>query len=176
MKNLQQATGNALAVAVQFDFTMDIKNNHGFTWIELIVVMVIMGIISAVVAGSLMSSDTELAAQTEVIKTHLRYAQSRSMNSNLVWYIQFSATTYALYRNGDAAAKLLPGSESPTITLPGAMTVSYGASNIASFDDWGKPCTDTVAQTPLSADRTLTISDASGSRAITITKNTGFIQ
>ena len=95
---------------------LNIRNNHGFTWIELIVVLVILGIISAVVVGSIMSSDTELAAQAEVIKTHLRYAQSRSMNSNTVWYIQFSSNSYSLYKKGDAVPKLLPGGDSPTIT------------------------------------------------------------
>jgi len=150
-----------------------IRNNQGFTWVELIVVMVILGIISAVVIGSLMSSDTELAARTEVIKTHLRYAQSRSMNTNSVWYIQFSSNAYALYKSGDAVSKLLPGGDSPTIMLPSGMTVSSGT---VSFDDWGKPCTDTDAQVAQATDRALTVADASGSRTITITRNTGFIQ
>jgi MSHA pilin protein MshC len=153
---------------------MDIKNNHGFTWIELIVVMVILGIISAFVAGSLMSSDTELAARTEVIKTHLRYAQSRSMNSNTIWYIQLSSNSYSLYKKGDAVPKLLPGGDSPTITLPGGMSISSGT---VSFDEWGKPFTD-IADPPTAqgTDRTLTVSDSSGSRDIIVTKNTGFIQ
>lgn len=155
---------------------LNIHNNHGFTWIELVVVMVILGIISAVVTGSIMSSDTELAARTEVIKTHLRYAQSRSMNSNTVWYIQFSSNSYSLYKKGDAVPKLLPGGDSPTVTLPGGMSISYGAPDIVSFDGWGKPCIDIDALTAQATDRTLTVTDGSGSRTITITKNTGFIQ
>ena len=152
---------------------LTIRNNYGFTWIELIVVMVIIGIISAVVAGSMMSSDTELAAQTEVIKTHLSYTQTRSMNSDTVWYIQLSSNSYSLYRKGDAVPKLLPGGNSPTITLPVGMSITSGT---VSFDEWGKPCTDTDAQVAQATDRTLTVADGSGSRTITITKNTGFIQ
>ena len=150
-----------------------IRNNHGFTWIELIVVIMILGIISAVVAGSMMSSDTELAARTEVIKTHLRYAQTRSMNSNTVWYIQFGSNSYFLSKKGDGNPKLLPGGDSPTITLPSGMSITTGT---LSFDDWGKPCTDTDAQIAQATDRTLTVTDGSGSRSIIITKNTGFIQ
>ncbi|MDF1593781.1 MAG: type II secretion system protein [Desulfobacterales bacterium] len=150
-----------------------IRNNRGFTWIELLVVMVILAIISAVVAGSLMSSDTELIARTEVIKTHLRYAQTRSMNSNTVWYIQLSGNSYFLSKKGDGNPILLPGGDSPTITLPSGMSVTSGT---VSFDGLGKPCTDADAQIAQAADRTLTVTDGSGSRSIIITKNTGFIQ
>jgi MSHA pilin protein MshC len=154
-----------------------IGNNHGFTWIELIVVMMILGIIGAVVASGLTSRDTELAARTEVIKTHLRYAQIRSMNSNTVWYIQFGSNTYSLYKSGDVTPKLLPGSDSTAISLPGGMSINYGSPDIVSFDDWGKPCINT-ADPPAAqaADRTITVSDSSGSRDIIITKNTGFIR
>lgn len=155
---------------------LTIRNNHGFTWIELIVVMMILGIIGAVAAGGLMNRDTELAARTEVMKTHLRYAQSRSMNSNTVWYIQFGSNTYSLYKSGEATPILLPGGDSPTITLPSGMSINYGSPDIVSFDDWGKPCINTAdPPTAQTADRTITVSDASGSRAIIITKNTGFI-
>ena len=154
-----------------------IRNNHGFTWVELIVVMVIMGIISAVVGTNMMRSDTELIAQTEVVKTHLRYAQARSMNSDSVWYIQFSGNSYALYKHPDVATPIrLPGGDSSTITLPGGLSINHGAWEFVSFDGWGKPCTDNAGSALQAADRILTVSDGSGSREITITKNTGFIQ
>ena len=154
-----------------------IRNNHGFTWIELIVVIMILSILSAVVAGSLMSSDTELVARTEVIKTHLRYAQTRSMNSNTVWYIQLSSNSYSFFKKGEAASKLLPGGDSTTITLPSGMNITLNpSSDYVSFDDWGKPCTDKDAQIAQATDRILTVTDGSASRTITITKNTGFIQ
>jgi MSHA pilin protein MshC len=151
-------------------------NNRGFTWVELIVVMVIMGIISAVVASGFMTDDTDLVAQTDTIKTHLRYAQLRSMNTNAVWYLQFTANSYELYKSGDAAAKLLPGGENPTITLPSGMSINYGAFNVVAFNSWGKPCTDSAGQVLQTPDRTLTVSSGSDSRTIVITENTGFIQ
>lgn len=155
-----------------------IRNNHGFTWVELIVVIVILGIISAFVVSGMMSSDTELAARSEVLKTHLRYAQSRSMNSNTVWYIKFSSNTYSLYKDGEADSKPLPGSDSLTVTLPSMMSIAYdyAGSDIVSFDGRGKPCTDSGAQTAQGTSRSLTITSGSDSRTITITKNTGFIQ
>ena len=150
-------------------------NNSGFTWVELIVVMTIMGIISAIVVNRFMTDDTELVAQTEVIKAHLRYAQLRSMNTDTVWYIKFTANTYELYKNGDAVAKLFPGGDSPTISLPTGASVNYGASDVVAFNGWGKPCIDSAGQVLQAADRTLTITQGAENRSITITKNTGFI-
>lgn len=152
-----------------------IRNNHGFTWIELIVVMTIIGIISAVVGTGMMRNDTDLAAQTEVIKTHLRYAQLRSMNTDTVWYLKFTANAYELYKNGDAVAKRLPGGDSPTTTLSTGVSVNYGSSDVVAFDAWGKPCTDSAGLVLQAADRTLTLAQGTENRLITITKNTGFI-
>ncbi len=151
-------------------------NNRGFTWVELIVVMVIMGIISAVVASRFTVDDTELVARTDTIKAHLRYAQLRSLNTDAVWYLQFTVGTYELYKSGDATPKLLPGAESPTITLPSGITVTYGAFAVVAFNAWGKPCTDSAGQVLQILDRTLTVIGGSDSRAIVITENTGFIQ
>ena len=151
-------------------------NNRGFSWVELIVVMTIMGIVSAIVVNRFMTDDTELVAQTEVIKAHLRYAQLRSMNTDTVWYIKFTTNTYELYKNGDAVAKLLPGGDSPTITLSTGVSLNYGASDVVAFDAWGQPCTDSAGQVLQAADRTLTITQGADNRSITITKNTGFIQ
>jgi prepilin-type N-terminal cleavage/methylation domain-containing protein len=152
------------------------NNNKGFTWIELIVVMTMMAILSAVVATSMMDDNTDLVAETQVIKAHLRYTQLRSINTDDVWYIKFTATSYSLFKSGDATATLLPGEDNLTNTLPSGLNINYGASDMVSFNTWGKPCTDDAGLTLQAADRTLIVSNASETRNIAITKNTGFIQ
>jgi len=152
-----------------------VLDNRGFTWIELIVVMTMMGILSAVLATSMMDDNTELLAETQVIKAHLRYAQLRSMNTDQVWYIKFTANSYSLFKFGDATAKLLPGEDNLTNTLPSGLTINYGASDMVSFNTWGKPCTDAAGTTLQASDRTLIVSNASETRNVTITDNTGFI-
>lgn len=152
------------------------NNNKGFTWIELIVVMTMMAILSAVVGTSMMDDNTELVAETQIIKAHLRYAQLRSMNTDQVWYIKFTATSYSLFKFGDATAKLLPGEDNPTNTLPSGLSINYGVlSDVVSFNTWGKPCTDTAGLTLQASDRTLIVSNASETRNVAITQNTGFI-
>lgn len=158
------------------------NNNKGFTWIELIVVMTMMAILSAVVGTSMMDDNTELIAETQVIKAHLRYTQLRSMNTDQVWFVKFTGNnSYSLFKFDDATAKLLPGEDNLSNMLPSGLSIDYSALNlddpdVVSFNTWGKPCTDTAGSTLQASDLTLIVSNASGeTRDITITKNTGFI-
>ena len=153
-----------------------IQNNRGFTWVELLVVLVIMGIISAVAASRLMVDDPDLAAQAEVLKVDLRYAQLRSMNTDTIWYIQFEPHAYALHYAGTATPVLLPGKDSPLVALPAGMTLNYSSGSILSFDSRGRPCTDPAGMVLQTGDRTIQVVMGSQVRAIVITQNTGFIR
>ncbi len=93
---------------------MSIKNNLGFTAVEIITVMIVMGIISAFVIGRSMEDDPVLIAQKEVLKVRLRYAQSRAMNSTLDYGIRSDNTgggTYWLFNyNGTTSTRVpFPG-------------------------------------------------------------------
>ncbi len=150
------------------DFMKCIKKSkkNGFTIIEVIAVLLLISIVSAVVAVRM--SDTaiyDLSSQVEVIKTHLRYAQIRAMDTNTPWGINFtSPTTYYLFEGS--------GSETPVI-LPdeAAATVNLATKNSdlvitppgrVTFDTFGSPGAATI-----------TIPTNGGT--ITVTRNTGFI-
>jgi len=61
---------------------------RGFTMIEVIVTLVLIAILGAVVVSRYVgTADVDLTAQREVLKSHIRYVQSRSMNSNTIWGI-----------------------------------------------------------------------------------------
>ncbi len=154
----------------------NIKKNRGFTLLEVVAVLIIMGIVSAIIVSRFVNDHVDLIEQTEVIKAHLRYAQTRAMNADTVWYIKFTNNTYSLYKHDDLNQKYLPGEDRTTKTLPDGISVGYGSSDIVSFDSWGKPCTDDAGLTLQTTDRTLTISCGLDSRSIEITRNTGFIK
>ncbi len=157
---------------------MSIKNNLGFTVIEIITVMIVMGIISAFVIGRAMEDEPELIAQKEVLKVHLRYAQSRGMNSNDNYGIQTDGNDYWLFRVSGTNRVNFPGEQSDYIDLAAlGLSLSMGADgDIVSFDSRGIPYIDN-AGTRQTDDRTLTLTSGSGSsETITITRNTGFIQ
>jgi len=141
--------------------------------IEIIAVLLLMAIVSAVVINRYMVSDTDLITRTEVIKAHIRYAQSRALNTNVIWGIRLAETQYGLFKNdGTVSMVKLPGEDSTAITMPAGTSVTTG---IISFDDWGKPYTDATATNAQSGDLTITITGSSGTRTFVITQNTGFI-
>ncbi|MBL7180142.1 MAG: hypothetical protein ISS65_08025 [Desulfobacterales bacterium] len=115
-----------------------------------------------------MDTSVELIAARDVIKTHLRYAQSRAMNSNVIWRIVFQGSTYSLFRNGNTGDTVfLPGENSKTLNLPSGINVD--PTKIIAFDSWGKPYTDVLGRTGYPGGQMI------AGLSITITKNTGFI-
>jgi MSHA pilin protein MshC len=155
----------------------------GFTIIEIIAILIIMGIVSAYAVGRAVFTERELQVQTEVLKTHLRHAQSRAMSSNLFWGIQTDTggDTYSLFRlNSDDTLTLikLPGEDTTTVDLS-AKGLSMTAGTY-SFDSRGVPYLAGAADTPPGAlqgtsDVSITLSSGAETTSVTITKNTGFI-
>ncbi len=147
------------------------KRNSGFTLLEIIAVLVVLAVITAV-AASRLAGTNEVSAQAEmdILKGHLRFAQYRAMNdiSPVRWGIQINGQTYTLVRNssGDGTTldspSDLPGSSSATYTFSGSITASVTGSNPILFNDWGSPGTTAT---------TVNV----GGKTITITANTGFI-
>ena len=149
------------------------RYDRGFTIIEVIAVLLIIAIVTVIAVSKVAStSEYELKSQTEVIKSHLRYAQARAMNTNSVWGINFpSSTTYSLFRNGDINDTVaLPGADSDPATLPSGVTVS---TETVSFNNWGSPYANADG-TGTSTDITITVT-CNGTESILITKNTGYI-
>ena len=140
----------------------------GFTMIEIIAVLLIIGILSAVALTRFYgTSAADLASQLEVVKSHLRYAQTRAMNTDSVWGINLnSTTTYYLFKGiGSTTPILIPGENSATVDLnakKSKLTISPPTGGGVAFDSHGSPGLSTI-----------TIATSGGS--ITVTQNTGFI-
>jgi len=142
-------------------------------------VLMILGVISYFATTRLFSGDAlSQSAEMELVKNHLRYAQSRAMNTEplpgqtKIWGIKFDTPTrYWLYKEPDRVTKVrLPGVES-----------SDGAVTLASIQLSGYPATvsfDYVGSPGGSAIPSITVQPQGGGSAlpsITDTKNTGFI-
>ena len=157
------------------------KSNAGFTLIEIVVVLIVMGIIAAFVIGRGLSETPNLSIQADVIKSHLRHAQARATNSNKFWGIRSEGTSYWMFRCdsptcGSPATIRLPGEDADTVDLSTA-GVSFDAGTY-SFDDRGVPYHIEVYTPPgssLNSDLVVDVSKGSDIISIVITKNTGFI-
>jgi prepilin-type N-terminal cleavage/methylation domain-containing protein len=148
-------------------------NQRGFTMIEMIVVLIVMAIMGTYIMSRVTISGNDLIAQTEILKSHLRYAQIKAMNDTDVnapggWGIYLpSSNSYTLYRNNVAASDILPGENTQTHTLPSGTTVSTNCANATcNFNEWGSPGATTL---------TMTLTHGTSTSTISITKNTGFV-
>lgn len=163
----------------------DQNRKKGFTLIELIMTLLLMGIIFVVVLSRGMSTaEVNLKAQTEVLKSHIRYAQLRAMNMTSTtpstckapFGMVMSGVSYSMFRDCVTTNKVgLPGAESSVgVALPSGMTVT---STTFSFDSWGRPHAgenpDPLTQPSLNISLSLVYQGLT--EPITITGNTGFV-
>ena len=154
------------------DYSKIIKKQSGFTMIEIVAVLVVLGILVAVAVSHFSNIDADSISDFEKVKSHLRYAQSKSMaNSNVRWGIQFSGSTYSLFGdtngNGSIVASeqfVLPGEDSVNAVLE-----TSTANGIIAFDWWGAPYLNVNCTTAHGGSLTV------GTKTITITPETGFI-
>jgi MSHA pilin protein MshC len=156
-------------------------HQQGFTMIEMVLVLIVMAILGTFIISRATTSDNELLAQTEILKSHLRHAQIKAMNETTVpWGIRIpNAGSYILYRNNAVATDILPGEKpgaSPapqTHTLPATVTITGGVGTTYNFNVWGTPVD--AGCNPIASAQTITLTQGTATSPITITRNTGYI-
>ena len=173
------------------------KTKNGFTMIEIITVLVILGILAIVTVSRMTNYNVEVYTGTDVLKEHLRYAQTIAMNysptvrdGNRVGVIMMPVTEQAIgclkeqtrsdihflpedskYVTGDGRINLT----AKRIRLNGGFTIY--------FDNHGIPYTaytNSTTNNPLDPNGTglaiiMTSLSGSNPQNINITPLTGFI-
>lgn len=164
-------------------FKGQLRNNRGFTMIEIIAVLVILGIIAAVVISRGTATDAvKVQAEVDILKGHLRYAQYLAMNDvsstttgYVLWGINIGTGSYELvkYVGGVKVTPTpfnMPNEWAATHSFASPVTAT-AATALVLFDEWGSPCTTALVKFTVGA--TITLNP--GSQSITITPETGFI-
>lgn len=140
-------------------------NNSGFSLIEVIAILMLIGVVSVFAITKLSSIDSySVITEADIVKNHLRFVHLRAMTDEVPWGIFFSAGSYTLLKNGVTANINLPNESSAIHSLRSGVTITTGAGTTISFDNWGSP------------GNTNKVIILSGTETITVTKNTGFIQ
>ncbi|MGV8893980.1 MAG: pilus assembly FimT family protein [Burkholderiaceae bacterium] len=146
------------------------RASHGFTLVELIMVMIITGIMAAVVAPKLMdNSDIQARGFADQVKASLRYAQKTAVAQRRFVCAAFTSSSITLTINAAAAC---PGATlaSPSgeltyvVTAPSRITFSSTPADF-SFDGLGRPSPNTQQ----------TIHIGGIASTITVERETGYV-
>ena len=164
---------------------MKIRDSRGFTLMEIVAILTVIGIV--VVAVIIKTTDTTGAnkvLQVNLVRNHLRYAQSMAMKRGEIWGIKCNGTDYWLFRTNapDTAANQipLPDENGQKVTLADkqasmtAFTVFFDTSGIP-YTAYTSPAVNppVSAGNPLS----ITVDSIPGSAGTTfgVAPETGFI-
>ena len=69
-------------------------HNHGFTMIELVMVLILMAIMAAVIMYKYTSVNADVASETEILNSSLRFAQIKALENAIdddTWGISFTS-------------------------------------------------------------------------------------
>jgi len=153
-----------------------LKNQRGFTLLELVIILGILAIISVYVFSSLPNTTLSLSGQAQQLANDIRYTQSLAMTKGQRYrWVKKSSTTYQIQNN----------SGTPIILSQGNTTVTFGTgitfgtltnlpNNLVNFDGRGTPYSDTASPgTALSSNATIPITAGGETHTITIAIETG---
>lgn len=155
-------------------------STYGYTLIELIIVIVILGILAALPFYLLPGTVINIGAQAKQFADDIRYTQSLSMSkAERYRIIKLSNTSYQILNSSGSSITFPTGSNS--INLNSGL--SFGSwtnlgNNLVAFDGKGIPYSDTaIPGTSLAAGTTysITITGGGNSKIITITPITGSV-
>jgi prepilin-type N-terminal cleavage/methylation domain-containing protein len=155
---------------------MDFKKINGFTLIELVLVIFIIGILAVFASAQWPGTTINIDAQASQIANDIRYTQALSMTKGQRYrWVRSSSTTYQILDSTGNPIILTMGST--TATLGSGITFGTIANlpnNLVVFDALGVPYVDTGSPgTALTATATIQLVTTNSTETISITPETG---
>lgn len=149
----------------------------GFTILELVAVIVIASALFITLDLDFVDEGVDLEIVAQRLTNDIRFIQSRSMQRNDRFRINFSATGYRLSDRTDSNPVFLPGSGGDTVTLKTNQSLSVNGvvtNNYLVFDGLGQPyTTDAIPGALLAANAVITLTMGAASVTVTVVPETG---
>lgn len=139
------------------------NRSAGFTMIEIIAVLIILAVMSAVAVSRVGSNESSLRAEMNDLKAALRYAQQMALasDSTITFSIAVTPSGYSISRSGGSGSQpVLPGESSSSHTFSGVAATSA----TFAFNEWGG----------IGSDSSVTLTGGGVSKAITVIGETGY--
>ena len=151
-------------------------NHHGFTIVEIVVVLVLISIIAAAAfSRSITTDQMNFVSQYDKIQNQVRYPQSMAMKRSEWWGISCDTNNYWIFTGTNVANhEQLPGQQNTLISLSELGINMDGFTVI--FDEYGRP-RDSGGILMVSPGLTVNLDDGgSGSKSFSIEPETGLVK
>ena len=152
------------------------RRHQGFTIVELVAVIVITGLITAIAAPRFIGSDAfDARGAYGTVISALRYAQKTAIaqRTRVFVNVDIGARTICLgYSNSCSPAVIDPATQAAFIkTLPNGVALSASSTSIA-FDGLGRP----IPNTEVTFQIQNSVTSTESTRTITIEAETGYVR
>ncbi|MBF0395231.1 MAG: hypothetical protein HQK78_00490 [Desulfobacterales bacterium] len=139
--------------------------------IEVIIVLILIGIISAVAYKSVPQDTMIQGTEFDKLVSHIRYVQTVSMARSESWSISIDASSYSL-KNPSNVNVLLPGEDNTTINLRSLKITGPATPITIKFDSKGRPIDNSAK---ILSDQTKTTIDTNYGKQIIVVVYTGLV-
>ncbi len=141
------------------------KGTRGFTLIEVIATLLLLGVVSALVIPRMVETSAGVIAEADRMRANLRFAQTLAMSANTAaWAVRIESGSYQLLRNGEPSPIGWPDGSGTVRVLHPDVQVA-GGTGLLEFDTMGAP----------SSTYTINLSDGVRVETVTVTGFTGLI-
>ncbi len=157
--------------------TVRTKAAAGFTLVELLIVLAVLGLISTAVLTKWSTNPSRYDAIAEQLRRDLRYTQALAMAKNVRYRVNLLSTSYWISDNsGNAIAH--PAVGTARVNLPGDILLTWNSvlmpNNYIAFDGKGIPHADASST---SSTQAIVVTNASASyvRVLSVSADTGVV-
>lgn len=150
------------------------RYNQGFTFFELIAVLLLISILMLIVLNKTTVDNKDLINEADLLKSNIRYVQQLSLlNDQRSLRITFSQDKYTLYSNNSALSFSFPNEDDSTHLIHPNVDIAIKMDGTSvfnlDFDKWGGISNDNDFSVTLTDNRTASF------ESFYIIQNTGFI-